>query len=237
MLTAKIDTETLARGLHKMAALVNESGVDATARWGVQLCRELARQTQPWGVSGTAYKKQVGAIMEDALNVVLVVKGNVGPRNKRGLHTAEAVNDWIEINRTRRRSRTAKLSHQDRKICTESVFKAAMAIRIKRALLAKAGWIASGLEIAASQHGLDQIHISADYIPRASKLARERQGNIGRGAMDKTPNNPTATLDNLLGHSRSNYVLSFSAIDRAITWAGKATLIRYEKILGRKLNA
>lgn len=237
MLTARIDTESLNRSLTKAARAIGETGVDAVARWGVQLCRELARQTQPHGISGKAYKMQVGAIMEDALNVLLVVKGNVGPRNKRGLHTAEAVNDWIEINRTRRRSRTAKLAHQDRKICTESVFKAAMAIRIKRALLAKAGWIASGFEIAASQHGLDQIHISADYIPRASKLARERQGNIGKGKMDKTPNNPSATLDNLLSHSRSNYVLSFSAIDRAITWAGKATLIRYKKILERKLNA
>lgn len=231
MFTAKIDSKKLERDLEKYARMVNETGEDAVARWGVQLCRELARQTQAWGMNSR--KRQESAIYQDALNVVMT-DDTLGGNTRKGLYSASEVNDWIELNRTRRRARTAKLSYADKRICTKATFKAAMKIRLARAGIAKGGWIAAGMEVAAFQSHLDRISISPSYIGFAGRHASAKQGGIGKGTMTKTPHNPIATIHNKVPYTASNYVLGFRQIDRAIMSAGRFALKRYEAIINRK---
>jgi hypothetical protein len=72
VIKAKIDRPQLEKSLKKFAKLFGETSAQAVVRWSVQTCRELAMETQAWGKVQTK-KKQEGAILADAYNVLLVV--------------------------------------------------------------------------------------------------------------------------------------------------------------------
>ena len=227
-LTGKLDLAKLTSGLEKYSKQVGETGRDATARWSVQLCRELARQTQAWGTDrAKSYEKQVNAIYKDFLNILIVVP-YARPNNKRYLSSHTAILEWLELNRTRRRARTPSLQHSEKKLCTQTDFNKAVEVKVARAGLAKGGWLGAGIFIAGEQSGLDRIQISRGYIPWAY-----RNTHLGRGSMDKTPHHPTASLANNAKYTVSDYVLAQTNIDRAIMQAGMQTIKRYEKIIER----
>jgi hypothetical protein len=231
VLTAKIDTATLRRSIKRAVKAVGETGEQATARWGVECCRGLAKQTQVWGSPSKIPPKQIGAIESDAKNVVMVIN-NPRPNDKRILKSARDVYDWVELNRTRRRGRTAKLDVRDKKICTQSVFDAACKMRIAKAGEAKGGWIRAGMEIASRYLTLDRVKIGKGFIPWA---ARHASRNIGTGTM-KGGWSPTAMLENIVRYSNDKNVLSLKLAQRAILWAGKNVLKRYEKVLENRLK-
>ena len=226
-LTGKMDLAKLTAGLEKYANQVGETGKDATARWSVQLCRELARQTQVFGVDRVkSYERQVNTIYKDFLNVVIVVP-NGRPTNKRYLASTVDLIGWVKSNR-RKGNRTNKLSYPDKKLCTQTTLNRAVEYELLKIGMAKGGWLGAGMFLAAEQTGLDRIGIGKSYIPWAYRNTQH-----GRGHMDKQPHHPTATLENQAAYTASSYVLTESHIDRAITWAGKNILTAYNKRIER----
>ncbi len=242
MLKGQIDRPKLEASLRKFAKQFGDTNAQAVARWGVSTCRELAKQTQVWGDKATTetdaktgekskrgpLQKQQGAIIKDALNVIRVTNDSYNPKAKKGnrLTSVEAVNDWIEVNRTRRRARTAKLSTFDKKDCPESIFNQAIKVRSKRAGTAKGGWLGAGMDIAKSQTGTDRINIGKNYLGYAQKHAK-----FGKAKMDHGLVKPFAELTNTSRHSSSDYVLKRSTFGTASTWGLKKTISWYKKTL------
>jgi hypothetical protein len=230
VVTAKFDIPKLEKSLKKAAKKFGDTTAQAVTRWGIQVCRELAVSTQVYGKSKTR-DKQISAIIADAYNVLLVTDGNVGSRNKRGLFSPEEVNDWIDLNRTRRRARTAKLPHSERKYCTRTVFDAAIKIRSVRAGMAKGGWLGVGMDLAKGQTGAQRINIGKNFLGYAQKHSAFGEGNPAR-----TGWTPRAVLHNQSAHSASNYVLSNSEREKAIGWGLKKTLTWYRTALRKSLE-
>ncbi len=230
MLTAKIDTAALRRSIKRAVKAVGETGEQATARWGVECCRGLAKQTQVWGASKEISAKQIGAIYKDAKNVLIVIP-EISKGSRRALKSVQDVYDWIEANRTRKSRRTSELSDRDKKICDRGTFMGACKMRIAKAGIAKGGWIDAGMEIASKYPTLDRISIGKGFIPWAAKQATMR--SIGIGSMRKSWMSPSAIAENLVRYSGG--VLSQKLAQRAVLWAGKSVLKRYENVLKNRL--
>jgi hypothetical protein len=219
----------LERSLKRLAKDLGDNNAQAIARWGVQTCRELAKSTQAFGDKKTR-QVQEGAITSDAYNVLLVVdslrstgKGyrveNKGKfytvSGRKVLKSPDEVHDWIELNRTRRRGRTARLPVEERRVVVRSVFKAGMKKRLALAGLAKGGWIGAGQDIAAAQKGTDRI-------------------NIGKSTHPQPGWSPSAILTNKASHVSSNHVLKSSHIESAVQWGLRKTLSWYRAALRRQ---
>jgi hypothetical protein len=253
VLTAKIDRPKLEASLKRAAKAFGETSAQSVVRWGVSVCRDLAVQTQAFGSNrfggkgkksrpsqsgsgnnhvDTSFAKglQEGAIVSDAFNVIMIVPA-VGPKNKKGLRTPGEVNDWIEMNRTRRRARTAKLAIEDRKVCTEAVFKAAMKIRFKNAGMAKGGWLGAGMVIARMQSGTERINIGKNFLSYAQK-----HSNYGTAKPPMNGYSPTAEMFNRVRHSGARTVLSDKAKNAAIEWGLRKTLTWYKKATKQALD-
>jgi len=227
MIKGKLDLPKITAGLEKYARQVGETGKDATARWAVQLCRELARQTQAWGTDRVkSYERQVNAIYADFLKVVIVMP-NARPLNKRYLASSFDLIAWVKENRIKG-IRTKKLPYEGKKLCSQSTLNRAVEYETKKIGTAKGGWIGAGEFLAAEQTGLDRINIGRGYIPWAGK-----NSHLGRGSMDKKPHHPVAIMDNQARYVGLDDILSRASSARAIEMAGKVTLKRYEKIIER----
>ena len=230
MISAKIDRPKLERSLKSAAKKFGETTKQAVVRWGVSTCRDLAVQTQVWGTSKTRVKQE-GAILSDALNCIYT-RPNVGASNKRGLFTPQDVNDWIEINRTRRRARVAKLPISEKRVCTPEVLKAALKIRNARAGMAKGGWLGAGKSIAAKQTGMDRINIGKNFLSYAQKHGSKGNAKVGTSLF-----NPIAELHNGWAHTASKHVLSSRGRNEAIAFGLKKTLTWYKKSAKKALDS
>lgn len=232
----------LEQSLKKYAKKFGETSAQAVVRWGVQTCRELAVETQVWGKTKTR-DKQIGAITKDAYNVLLVVdklekasRGGGFRATNQGksyhvksdnvLADAEQVNWWIEINRTRRRSRTAVLPSTEKKVCDLATFKKAIRERAKAAGMAKGAWIGAGNDIAKKQKGADKITIGAGFL----KYAQKHSG-FGSSVAPTIGWNPKAKLTNKVRHSSDPNVISAAAFPKASAWGLKNTIRFYKKAL------
>jgi len=241
--SAKFDKAKLERGLRRFAAIYGETQSQAVVRWSVQTCRELAFESQVWGRSKTK-GKQDGKIISDALNVCLVVDSltkaptgsgyrasNMGKSYhvvaRRVLLTADAVNNWIELNRTRRRRNTAKLPINERMVCQSSIFKKAMTIRKKKSGMAKGGWIGAGHDIAKAQTGQDKIQIGKSYMAYTQKAG----ASYGSAKKPKSGFKPAAYITNSVEHTASNDVLAKSGIQKAIEFGLKKSINYYRSAL------
>lgn len=243
MFKASIDQARLERSLKRFAKDFGDTNAQAIARWGVQTCRELAAATQVWGRSKTR-GIQEGAIFGDSLNVLLVVdrltstgkgyradnqgKTYYASRDK-VLLDAQSVNDWIELNRTRRRGRTAVLPVQERKVCAANIHRKAMRVRYKNAGIAKGGWIGAGKDIARAQKGTDRINIGKNFLGYAHKHSR-----FGRSTHPRDGWNPFAFLTNTAAHVSSRHVLSPREADKAMTWGIRKTTNWYRQALKKQ---
>lgn len=246
-LKAEIDRPKLERSLKKLAKDFGDTNAQAVARWGVSTCRDLAKQTQVWGdksktetdavtgkkTSRGPLQRQQGAIIMDALFVIRVTNDQYPPKKKKAdrLTSVEAVMDWIEINRTRRRARTAHLPLSEKKECDERIFAKAMKIRGKLAGIAKGGWIGAGQHIARTQVGTDRISIGKNYLGYAHKHARLGHGRLERGLLK-----PSAFLTNAARHVPSSHVLSKGAFASASKWGLVKTLTWYRRAMKAKLG-
>lgn len=237
-----MDMPKLERSLKSAAKKFGDSNKQAVVRWGVSVARDLALQTQVWGKTKTSKKGeastgsagentidtsfakglQENAMVGDALKVVRITRSNSRERNL--LTSSDAVNEWIEINRTRRRGRTARLHISDRKPVTEAVFRKAMKERFKRAGMAKGGWIGAGKNLARFETGTQRIGIGKNWVSYAHK--HEKRGSA------KPPRSgffPIGELLNGYAHSASPHVLAKSAAKASIMWGLRKTISWYRK--------
>ncbi len=244
MIKAQLDQPKLERSLKRFAKSYGETQAQAVIRWSVQVCRELALETQavPKDKGERPRQKQEMAMLKDANNVILVVekldktRGNgyratnqgksYGVSARRVLQDAQAVNDWIEINRTARNARTAELPVTERMVCDAVTFKAAMKIRLARAGMAKGAWLGAGMEIARAQTGTDKMSIGKNFLSYTQK--HQKWGDA------KKPSNgwkPVAGITNRLAYSGNSRVLARTGITKAITFGLSKTVKFYKKAL------
>lgn len=226
--------------MKRFAKDFGETSSQAVVRWSVQTCRELAVETQAWGKQAKKTKDaQRGAMIADAYNVLLVAERAI-PRNKsyqcintkgifyasksKFLESASEVNNWIELNSTRRSARTAKLHPKDRKVCTRKTFDKAMRARLKRAGIAKGGWLGAGQDIAKAQTGQGKINIGKNFLGYAQKHSA-----FGDSKKPRDGFTPAAFVTNKASHISKDYVLKRSAYDKALKFGMKATLRWYAK--------
>jgi hypothetical protein len=244
VINAELDRPKLERSLKKYAKAFGESSAQAVTRWAVNACRELAVETQVWGRTGTK-KKQDDAILMNAYRVVMVVeelkpsgswfvainegqKYGVPPEN--ALLTSSQINEWIEVNRTRRRKRTANLPPEERKVCQRSEFNKAMRERYTRSGMAKGGWVGAGQIIARAQTGQERVMIGKNFLSYAQK-----HGGFGRAKKPINGWRPMAEISNAVSYSGDKQVLSNAAPAKAFAWSLKKTVKWYASSL-RKLN-
>jgi hypothetical protein len=243
VISADIDRPKLERSLKRFAKEFGETNAQALVRWSVNACRELAVETQVWGKTKTK-AKQEGAIISDAYQVLLVVdeltatgrgykSTNQGKTYYVSAHqvclSAEDANDWIEINRTRRRARTAHLPISERKVCDRSVFKKAMKGRSARAGMAKGAWLGAGQEIARAQKGQERVNIGKNFLSYAQK-----HGKFGSAIKPRGGWKPFCEISNRVAHSSDKNVLTAAAPGRAFAWSLKKTVKWYSSALRRQ---
>jgi len=241
MIKADIDRPRLERSVKKFIKQLGESNSQAVVRWSVQVCRELAFSTQVYGKVGTK-AKQHGAIIADAYNVLNVVDNL--KKNKRGSYTAtnqgksnsvavkdvlndpDAVNAFIEVNRKRRNSKTAKLDVRDRKVCDKKTFQAALQSRLARSGTAKGAWIGAGNDIAKAQKGEDKQNIGKNFLAYAQK--HQKYGDAKKPTVGMRP---SARISSKIRYSGDGYILTSGLLKRAIDMGLKNTVKYYRKRL------
>lgn len=230
MIKFEVDTRKLKHDLERWSKMVGETGEQAVARYGVQVCRGLARQTSVWGLGNVPLEKQKRAI-EIGLRCVTSVRNNVETSHFRALNSAGEVVAWVQRNRKGRFRKYSKLLPvSERKWASRAVFQQALRMMHKMAFIAKGGWIGAGMDIAKQQAGLDRINIGKNYLPQAAAHV-----GFGKARMNNNnPHNPFAFLDNNAAHTKSSWVLSQSKIDREMKFAERAVITRYKKIIERK---
>jgi len=230
MISGQFDRPKLEKSLKKFARKFGDNNAQAIARWGVQVCRELAFETQPYGKAKTKQTQQ-GAIIKDAYNVILI-KEKLGKSDKKALRSPDEVNGWIESNRTRRNRRTAKLPISERRVCTKTVFQKAMKIRLAKAGMAKGAWIGTGQEISSYQTGGEKITIGKTFLSWTQKHT-----SMGAATRPMPGFFSSTRLSNKSAHSSSSYVLSEAKSKKAIDWGLKKTVKWYQKTLKAQDNA
>jgi len=244
---AEIDRPKLEKSLKRFSKEFGETNAQAVVRWSVQACRELAMETQAVADKSLGEKprdKQRGAIIDDSYQVLLVVdnltssgRGYRAENQGKTYHVradmvltdAQSVNDWIEVNRTRRGGRTAKLPAQERKVCAVTIHKKAMAMRFKKAGMAKGGWIGAGQDIARAQTGQDRINIGKNFLSYAQK-----HGRFGSATRPQSGWKPFVNISNRVAHSGSKNVLTSAAPARAFAWSLKKTVKWYASAIRKQ---
>jgi hypothetical protein len=248
VIEAKFDMPKLERSLKKASKAFGDSTKQAVARWSVQCARELAVSTQVYGKTGTR-QKQNFAIEADARRVIFPVdkakpsktgrsvryrwQGKSGnwPQS-RFLKDEQAVHDWIEMNRTRRRARTAKLPFSELAICTADVFKRAMKTRFMRSGMAKGGWLGAGKEASKFQTGAQKINIGQNFLGYAQKHGHKGDAKLKGGVGFR----PIADLVNNYAHVSNPNVLAKSEINKAVGFGLRKTINWYRMAAKKALD-
>jgi len=242
MIKAEIDQSKLERSLKRFGKQLGETNAQAVIRWSVQVCRELAMETQVWGKVKTK-QYQIKAMRNDAYNVLFVASKMIKAERRPGYYTiknnkflyfppervlksASEVNDWIEVNRTRRGSRTAKLAFENKKVCSQAHFNKAMAARNKKAGMAKGAWLGAGNDIARAQVGSEKENIGRNFLSYTQK--HQKWGDAKKPADGWKP---VAGITSKLAYSGKSNVLARSAMTKAIKFGLRKTVKFYAKTL------
>lgn len=223
---ASIDRPQLEKSLKKFAHQFGDTSAQAVIRWSVQACREMAFETQPWGKKEVK-KRQESAIYQDALNVVFALERLPKSKSANPRHIQSPVEliAWMDENRTKGK-RTRKLPAEKKKICTTKTLKAAVKDRMKRAGIAKGGFLGAGQKIAQAQTGSDKFAIGKNFFGYAQK--HMAFGDATKPVVGFTPR---STIHNRAAHTSEDYVLKKSAITKAVNFGLKKTVKWYSKTL------
>jgi hypothetical protein len=248
VIEAEFDIPKLEASLKKAMAAFGDTNKQAVTRWAVQVGRELAVSTQVYGKTRTRQKQQ-WAIENDARNVIFPVdsmrpsktgktvrakfqgKSSNWPKS-RVLNNESEVNDWIEMNRTRRRARTAKIPLSEAAICTLAVFNKAMKTRFARAGMAKGGWLGASNQAAGMQTGAQRMPIGKNFLSYAQKHGKSGSATLQRGDGFK----PIAALHNKVSYSSSPHVLSKAEISKSIGFGLRKTINWYRSAARKALD-
>jgi len=225
MITGSIDRAKLQSSLQRAAKAFGDSNKQALVRWSVQACREMAYMTQVFGRTKTK-GKQEGAILGSALNIILVKRKGERVSKKRGLHSLDDVDAWIEENRSGRNGRTKPLPIEQKKECTEDIFHKAVRRRYKRAGEAKGGWLGAGQDIARRQTGQARVNIGKNVLSYAQKHASRGSARIGG-----SPFSVIAHMTNSARHSGSRHVIASGAERSAAARALPAVIKFYRRAM------
>lgn len=251
MISAQLDTRSLARQMMAMAKDFGDSNETAIARWGVATCRELAKGTQAWGDNTDAKKHQEEAIKKDANRAVysvskatyvngvasgklsgLVINGSlVTFTPDRILKTPEEVNKFIDRKKTGKNKRVYQVKRTERGITSQAAMNKALRIRFKNAGKAKGAWIGAGIAIGAKQRKGSRITIGKNVAGYAHKF----KGG-GTAQLLRSQWNPIGKIINNIPYVSTEYVLKRSDSMDAINEGGRATLKWYEKAMAAKLK-
>jgi len=249
-LKATVDTRDLMRQINRRAKQFGESNQTAVARWGVATCRALIKDTQVWGTGAAARKKQEGAISKDANRAVFsVTKPHIIRKVKdksirrafikgemieftpdRILTTPQEVIDFIDVNRTSRKTRVPKMSSSVKGIATADSVNEAIKIKAESAGKAKGGWVGGGMEIGRGQKEGSRITIGKNFAGYAHKHA-----HLGTGRIIKSVWSPSGILTNKVAHVSSEHVLKKKDIMGAVNQGGRRTRSWYNSALKAKL--
>lgn len=231
MIHASIDRPKLEKSLKRFAKEFGDSTATAVARWGVQVCREMALETLPWKTkdSESAKKQQQNAIERD-LGRVCNARDHVSKARKKGdddrlIKTPSEAISWMDENRIKN-NRTRKLTPEKRRDIPRSVFNATVRLLMKNAGIAKGGFIGAGMEIAKAQKGPDRINIGKNFLSYAQK-----HKSFGSATLPRPGFSPSSKLTNRSRHTGLPYVLKTSAPKKAIDMGLKKTVKWYEKAL------
>jgi hypothetical protein len=250
-LGAELDMKKFEDSLLKFSKSFGDTTQQAVIRWGVQASRELAVATAVFGgrgggnfTAGKTRDRQLRAIWSDALNVILAVDNLKKTRSgylvtnqgksyyvsaSKVLNSESEVNQWIRINRTRRRRRTAKLSVDEKRVALRKTVERAVKARHKATGQAKGGWLDAGQKLSRNQTGGQRIAIGKGFIGYAQK-----SGGKGSGVVNKSAFSPSVTLENHVSHSGDSSVLSASSAKKAINDALPMTIKWYKMAMRPK---
>jgi hypothetical protein len=214
MISADVDMKELTNSLAWAAAQFGECNETGIARWGVATDRMLIKETQVWGDNTKAKKTHEEAMNRDAKRVAIVVKNpNLTKRvmaksltglsikkkqwkfsPQQNLTTPKGLNDWIDLNRSKKSGRPPKAGLKEGVMCitTEKVLKSSMRERFKRIGKAKGGWIGAGQAIGAHQKTGSRITIGKNVAGYAHKW---KSG--GSASMKRDVWSPEGTMINL----------------------------------------
>lgn len=243
MITMDVDMRQLTEKLDKASKKLGESNKNAVARWGVQICRELAVSTQVYGKSGTK-KKQDSAIEAGVNNVVVALTGvRQKPKTVSGLlngkrvswpksrftSDAETLSRWVDSQRSGKARHTRRnLKMHEKMAAPKTVVNKVIRERKKRNGIAKGAWLGAGAKIASYQVGADRISIGKNFLGYSQK-----HGSRGTASRTSSMINPIAKLTNNSEHSRTPYVLSHSETSKAIRF-GLTKTIKWYQMAARK---
>lgn len=226
MITAKIDRQKLQRSLKRFSKEFGDSSAQAVCRWGVQTCRELAKETQVFGQNSEAKKKQWNSIEAGARTIVNIV-GKISGKKARVITSVAELSAWIDQNRgTRGRTKSVPISQ--RPFVTAALLEKTIKERRKAAGIAKGGWIGAGQSIAAAQKGTDRINIGKNFLGYAQKHA-----HFGKSVKPRAEFFPKAELTNTSRHTASTHVMKTTAFRTASDWGLKKTVTWYRSALRR----
>jgi hypothetical protein len=147
------------------------------------------------------------------------------------LKSPQAIVDFVDINRTNRKGRVPTLNRQVKGIASKPNIKKAVAMKVKRAGIAKGGWIGAGKAIGAKQRKGSRITIGKDVAQYAHKL---KSG--GTATMKRDTWNPIGKIINNVPYVSTDYVLKKSDAADAINEGGRFAIKEYEKAMAAKLK-
>lgn len=253
MISADVDMKELTDSLAWAAAQFGECNETGIARWGVATDRRLIKETQVWGDGKQAKTAHENAMIRDVRRVAFIIqdpklaarvsKKRLGGLSIKGetwkftpqqnITTGKGLNDWIDLNRSKKSGRPPKAGLKNGKMCvtTGKVVVSAMAQRFKRIGKAKGGWVGAGQAIGSHQKTGSRITIGKNVAGYAHKW---KSG--GSASMKRDVWSPEGTMINHVKHASDPHVLRPGQIESAIKDAARNTITWYEKTLNGRLN-
>jgi hypothetical protein len=251
MVIPKIESKEVERQIRAIGKLFGDTNEAMICRWGVSVCRDLVKQTQAWGDDTKAKQKQQDAIRKDANRAVysvtkttyvngvasgklsgLVINGElITFTPDRVLKTAQEVVDFIDLNRTNRKNRVPTMKRNMKAIASAANVNKAVAIKTRRAGVAKGGWIGAGLAIAAKQRKGSKITIGKKVAGYAHKF---KSG--GTVQLTRSEWNPIGKFTNNIPYVSTDYVLKRRDAANAINEGGRKTVQWYQTALAARLK-
>jgi len=235
--TTDIDLNALQRKLNATAKEFGDTQEQSTYRWGVFTAQDIAFRTQAYGRSS---KPQKGAIVKDASNVLFSHEGAAKGKGKsltakfqgkeqnlsrtRYLETVEQVIAWIDQNRTLAYKRTKKLAPENKKVCSDKVFKAAINKKMKESGgMAKDSWIDAGEDIARKQKGSNQSKIGASFLKWTRKPMK-----LGTSKSRMRNGKNESELVSLVEYTKASHVVKKTDMKTAVI-VGAQKMIKFYK--------
>jgi hypothetical protein len=225
MVKVQIDEAQLLRSLKRAAKVFGDDSAQATIRWGVSTARELAKSTQAFGDGGKPEKMQRGAILKDMRNTLTVTTRKGAEDNPK------RVFEFMDGQHGRNTKRTKKMPPDMKLRITKEAFAAVIREKMKRAGMAKGGWIGAGNELARHQTGSGKFTIGAGFIRYAQKHSA-----FGKARAARSGFHPQSIITNSVRHSAWRRVMTDRRANSAIWWGLKKTIKWYEKAATKSLS-